>query len=150
MNRYRVVLVAAATTLFLGTILLGVTSASADNDTTMRIAELPVVSQPLAFSSSGTTVVVPHTHIKIWEGGRRQSVMIFKGASLEEMAARFNELHIRPVTWPGISGHSNVRAIYSVGSSPGKRKTNPSSANSCSRSRSVPHSILDTTNNCNH
>ena len=125
MNRYRVVLIAAATTLFLGTILLGITLASADNDTAMHIAESLVVSQPPAFSSSGTTAVVPHAHIQIWEGGRRQSVMILKGASLEEMAARCNELRIRPATWPGISGHLNMRAIYRVGSSSGKRKNEP-------------------------
>ena len=125
MNRYHVVLVAAATTLFLCIILLGVTSASVDNDTAMRIAESPVVSQSPAFSSSGTTAVVPHAHIQIREGQRHHPVMILKGTSLEEMAARFNELRIRPATWPGISGHLNVRTIYRVGSSPGKRKNEP-------------------------
>jgi hypothetical protein len=124
-NRCRVVLVAAATTLFLCIILLGVTSASADNNTAMRIAESHVVSQSPAFSSSGTTALVPHTHIQIREGQRHQPVMIFKGTSLKEIAARFNELRIRPATWPGISGHLNVPAIYRVGSSPGKRENEP-------------------------
>lgn len=125
MNRYCLVLVAAASTLFLGTVLLRVTSDSTDNNTTMRITKLPVVSQPPVFLLPGTTAVVPRTRIQIREGGRRQPVIILKGASLEEIAARFNELRIRPATWSGISGHSNVWAIYRVGSSPDKRKNEP-------------------------
>ena len=81
-------------------VILGATPGSADDGVTVRVTEslteFPGVSQPPAFSSSGTTVVAPRTRIQVWEGGRRRPVVILKGASLEEMEARFNELRIRP------------------------------------------------------
>lgn len=95
MNRCHAVLVAVAAALFLGAIL-GASPGNADNGMTVRITESPVVSQPPAFSSSGTTVVVPRTRIIVNQGSGHRPAVMAEDDSLENMAARFNELRIRP------------------------------------------------------
>ncbi len=77
-------------------VLLGATPGNADNGMTVRVTESPVVSQPPAFSSSGTTVVAPRTRIIVNQGSGRRSAVMVEDNSLKEMAARINELRIRP------------------------------------------------------
>ena len=72
------------------------TVAIAQGNLTIRITETPQVSQPLPFSSTGTTEVVQRTAIDIEEEGMRQLAVLPEGVSLQELVNGLNALGIGP------------------------------------------------------
>ncbi|MEX2617779.1 MAG: flagellar basal body P-ring protein FlgI [Alphaproteobacteria bacterium] len=63
---------------------------------TIRVTETPQVSQPLPFSNTGTTEVVPRTEITIDEGEDRKLTVLNTGVSLQELVNSLNALGIGP------------------------------------------------------
>ncbi|MFQ6017279.1 MAG: flagellar basal body P-ring protein FlgI [Kiloniellaceae bacterium] len=72
------------------------TVAIAQGNLTIRITETPQVSQPAAFSSTGTTEVVPRTDITVDEGESRRMAVLPAGVSLQELVNGLNALGIGP------------------------------------------------------
>ena len=72
------------------------TVAIAQGNLTIRITETPQVSQPAAFSSTGTTETVQRTAIDIEEDGMRQLAVLPEGVSLQELVNGLNALGIGP------------------------------------------------------
>ncbi len=72
------------------------TVAIAQGNLTIRITETPQVSQPAAFSSTGTTETVQRTAIEIEEDGMRQLAVLPEGVSLQELVNGLNALGIGP------------------------------------------------------
>ncbi len=63
---------------------------------TIRVTETPQVSQPLPFSNTGTTEVVPRTEIEIDENENRKLTVLNTGVSLQELVNSLNALGIGP------------------------------------------------------
>ncbi|MFM2129367.1 MAG: hypothetical protein RL477_913, partial [Pseudomonadota bacterium] len=63
---------------------------------TIRITETPQVSQPQAFSSTGTTTTVDRTDIKIDEGKDKRLAVLQSGVSLQELVNGLNALGVGP------------------------------------------------------
>lgn len=63
---------------------------------TIRVTETPQVSQPLPFSNTGTTEVVPRTEITVDEGENRKLTVLNTGVSLQELVNSLNALGIGP------------------------------------------------------
>ena len=72
------------------------TVAIAQGNLTIRITETPQVSQPTAFSNTGTTETVPRTSIDVEEEGMRQLAVLPEGVSLQELVNGLNALGIGP------------------------------------------------------
>jgi flagellar P-ring protein precursor FlgI len=72
------------------------TVAIAKGNLTIRITETPQVSQPLPFSNTGETVVVPRTDIQVDEGADRKLGVLNKGVTLQELVNGINALGIGP------------------------------------------------------
>jgi flagellar P-ring protein precursor FlgI len=72
------------------------TVAIAKGNLTIRITETPQVSQPLPFSNTGETVVVPRTDIQVNEGADRKLGVLNKGVTLQELVNGINALGIGP------------------------------------------------------
>lgn len=84
-----------------GTIVMGSnvrinTVAIAQGNLTIRVTETPQVSQPLPFSNTGTTEVVPRTEIEVEENGDRKLTVLNKGVSLQDLVNGLNALGIGP------------------------------------------------------
>jgi len=60
------------------------------------VTETPQVSQPLPFSNTGTTEVVPRTQIDVEENGDRKLTVLNKGVSLQDLVNGLNALGIGP------------------------------------------------------
>jgi flagellar P-ring protein precursor FlgI len=72
------------------------TVAIAQGNLTIRITETPQVSQPQAFSSTGTTTTVDRTDIKIDEGKDKRLAVLSAGVSLQELVNGLNALGVGP------------------------------------------------------
>ncbi|MGD1876917.1 MAG: flagellar basal body P-ring protein FlgI [Kiloniellaceae bacterium] len=72
------------------------TVAIAQGNLTIRITETPQVSQPNAFSNTGTTEVVPRTDIQVSEDGDKRLAVVPSGISLQELVNGLNALGIGP------------------------------------------------------
>jgi flagellar P-ring protein precursor FlgI len=72
------------------------TVAIAKGNLTIRITETPQVSQPLPFSNTGETVVVPRTDVQVDEGADRKLGVLNKGVTLQELVNGINALGIGP------------------------------------------------------
>jgi len=83
-----------------GTIVIGAevqisTVAVAHGNITVRVKEMPKVSQPLPFSRGGHTVTVPDTEVDVDEAGGQ--VTRFRGASLRELVSALNRMGLKPI-----------------------------------------------------
>lgn len=83
-----------------GTIVIGSdvrvsTVAVAHGSITVRVTEMPTVSQPLPFSNRGETVVVPETEVDVHEAGGK--VEIVRGAKLRELVSALNRMGLKPI-----------------------------------------------------
>lgn len=72
------------------------TVAIAQGNLTIRITETPQVSQPTAFSNTGTTEVVDRTDIQVEEDGDKRLAVVPAGISLQELVNGLNALGIGP------------------------------------------------------
>lgn len=72
------------------------TVAIAQGNLTIRITETPQVSQPNAFSTTGTTVTVPRTNIEVDEEDKNRVSVLPAGVSLQELVDGVNALGIGP------------------------------------------------------
>ncbi|MEM7169534.1 MAG: flagellar basal body P-ring protein FlgI [Pseudomonadota bacterium] len=72
------------------------TVAIAQGNLTIRITETPQVSQPTAFSNTGTTEVVDRTDIEVDEDADNRLAIVSSGISLQELVNGLNALGIGP------------------------------------------------------
>ena len=72
------------------------TIAIAQGNLTIRVTESQQVSQPNAFSTTGTTQVVDRSKVQIDEGGSRKLALLPKGVSLQELVNGLNALGVGP------------------------------------------------------
>jgi flagellar P-ring protein precursor FlgI len=84
-----------------GTIVMGenvriATVAIAQGNLTIRITETPQVSQPEAFSTGGTTTVVPRTQIDVDSGEGKKFGVMRAGVTLQELVDGLNALGVSP------------------------------------------------------
>jgi flagellar P-ring protein precursor FlgI len=72
------------------------TVAIAQGNLTIRVTETPQVSQPQAFSNTGTTTTVDRTDIKIDDGKDKRLILLQAGVSLQELVNGLNALGVGP------------------------------------------------------
>jgi len=72
------------------------TVAIAQGNLTIRITETPQVSQPNAFSNTGTTTTVNRTNVEIDQGEDKRLGVLNGGVSLQELVNGLNALGIGP------------------------------------------------------
>ena len=72
------------------------TVAIAQGNLTIKVTESPQVSQPNAFSATGTTQTVDRTKIQVSENGKRQLGLLPSGVSLQELVNGLNALGVGP------------------------------------------------------
>jgi flagellar P-ring protein precursor FlgI len=72
------------------------TIAIAQGNLTIRVTEAQQVSQPNAFSTTGTTQTVDRSKVQIDEGGGRKLALLPKGVSLQELVNGLNALGVGP------------------------------------------------------
>ncbi len=72
------------------------TIAIAQGNLTIRVTEAQQVSQPNAFSSTGTTQTVDRSKVQIDEGEARKLALLPKGVSLQELVNALNALGVGP------------------------------------------------------
>ncbi len=70
--------------------------AIAQGNLTITVKETPQVSQPEAFSTGGTTEVVPRTEVTVDEGQDKQLGVLAPGPTLQELVSGLNSLGIGP------------------------------------------------------
>jgi len=86
------------------------TVAIAQGNLTIRITETPQVSQPNAFSNTGTTTTVPRTNIQVDEQSGKKLAMMPAGVTLQELVNGLNALGVGPRDMISI-----LRAIKAAG-----------------------------------
>ena len=84
-----------------GTIVMGADVkvsrvAIAQGNLTIRVTEMPQVSQPSPFSQGGQTTVVPRTNIEVDDGTGRQLGVLETGVSLQDLVNGLNALGVTP------------------------------------------------------
>ena len=72
------------------------TVAIAQGNLTVRVTESPQVSQPNAFSNTGTTQAVDRSKIQVNEGKARKLALLPTGVSLQELVNGLNALGVGP------------------------------------------------------
>ena len=72
------------------------TVAVAQGNLTVRITETPQVSQPTAFSATGTTAAVARSDIQVDTQSDRRMAMMPAGVSLQELVQNLNALGVGP------------------------------------------------------
>ena len=72
------------------------TVAVAQGSLIVRITETPQVSQPNAFSQTGTTTTVQRTDVQVDTQSDRRVAMVPQGVSLQELVQNLNSLGIGP------------------------------------------------------
>ncbi|MDQ2079441.1 flagellar basal body P-ring protein FlgI [Xanthobacteraceae bacterium Astr-EGSB] len=82
-----------------GTVVIGrdvqiSTVAVTQGNLTVRITEMPVVSQPAPFARRGETVVVPQTSVEVNERGAQ--VAILRGTNLQRLVRGLNQIGLKP------------------------------------------------------
>jgi flagellar P-ring protein precursor FlgI len=84
-----------------GTIVMGAnvrisTVAIAQGNLTIRVTETPEVSQPDAFSKTGTTTTVPRTKIEVDDQHDKKLGILTSGVTLRDLVASLNALGVGP------------------------------------------------------
>jgi flagellar P-ring protein precursor FlgI len=72
------------------------TVAIAQGNLTIRVTETPEASQPVPFSKTGTTVVLPRTQINVDEGKGNKIAVLHEGVSLQSLVDGLNALGVGP------------------------------------------------------
>lgn len=72
------------------------TVAVAQGNLTVRITEIPQVSQPAPFSETGQTVVTNQTDVQVDEDEDRRLAILREGVSLQELVQNLNALGVGP------------------------------------------------------
>ena len=72
------------------------TVAIAQGNLTIRVTEMPQVSQPQPFSQQGQTMVVPRTDIQVDEEMGKQLIVLEAGVSLQDLVNGLNALGVGP------------------------------------------------------
>ncbi len=72
------------------------TVAIAQGNLTISVTESPQVSQPNAFSNTGTTTTVNRSKVDVDEGGANKLALLPKGVSLQELVNGLNALGVGP------------------------------------------------------
>ncbi len=70
--------------------------AIAQGNLTIRISEAPQVSQPNAFSNTGTTQVVPRTNVQVDNSDSKRLAILQSGVSLQDLVNGLNALGVGP------------------------------------------------------
>lgn len=70
--------------------------AIAQGNLTVRVTEMPQVSQPAPFSQGGQTAVVPRTSVEVDDGTGRQLGVLETGVSLQDVVDGLNALGVTP------------------------------------------------------
>lgn len=92
----RIVVDEASGTIVMGADVKVSRVAIAQGNLTIRVTEMPQVSQPNAFSEGGQTVVVPRTNIEVDDGTGRQLGVLETGVSLQDLVNGLNALGVTP------------------------------------------------------
>jgi flagellar P-ring protein precursor FlgI len=72
------------------------TVAIAQGNLTIRVSETPQVSQPMPFSKTGTTEIVPRTQIQVDDSHGNKMAVLSEGASLQRLVDGLNALGVGP------------------------------------------------------
>jgi len=92
----RIVVDEASGTIVMGADVKVSRVAIAQGNLTIRVTEMPQVSQPAPFSEGGQTVVVPRTNIEVDDGAGRQLGVLETGVSLQDLVNGLNALGVTP------------------------------------------------------
>lgn len=94
-NRARIIVNERTGTVVMGSNVRISTVAIAHGNLSIKITEQPAVSQPLPFSKTGQTTVVPQTGVSVEEGGKRL-VMLPSGATIGDLISALNAIGVSP------------------------------------------------------
>lgn len=92
----RIVVDEASGTIVMGADVKVSRVAIAQGNLTIRVTEMPQVSQPNPFSEGGQTVVVPRTNIEVDDGTGKQLGVLETGVSLQDLVNGLNALGVTP------------------------------------------------------
>jgi flagellar P-ring protein FlgI len=92
----RVVIDEASGTIVMGADVKVSRVAIAQGNLTIRVTDVPQVSQPAPFSRGGETVVVPRTNIQIDDSANRKLAVLQAGVSLQDLVNGLNALGVGP------------------------------------------------------
>jgi flagellar P-ring protein FlgI len=92
----RVVIDEASGTIVMGADVKVSRVAIAQGNLTIRVTEVPQVSQPAPFSRGGETVVVPRTNVQIDDSSNRKMAVLQAGVSLQDLVNGLNALGVGP------------------------------------------------------
>jgi len=92
----RIVVDEASGTIVMGADVKVSRVAIAQGNLTIRVTEMPQVSQPSPFSEGGQTVVVPRTNIEVDDGTGKQLGVLETGVSLQDLVNGLNALGVTP------------------------------------------------------
>jgi flagellar P-ring protein FlgI len=92
----RVVIDEASGTIVMGADVKVSRVAIAQGNLTIRVTEVPQVSQPAPFSRGGETVVVPRTNVQIDDSSNRKLAVLQAGVSLQDLVNGLNALGVGP------------------------------------------------------
>jgi flagellar P-ring protein FlgI len=92
----RVVIDEASGTIVMGADVKVSRVAIAQGNLTIRVTEVPQVSQPAPFSRGGETVVVPRTSVQIDDSSNRKMAVLQAGVSLQDLVNGLNALGVGP------------------------------------------------------
>jgi flagellar P-ring protein precursor FlgI len=94
-NPATVIIDEASGTIVMGDAVRISTVAIAQGNLTIRVTEMPQVSQPGAFSN-GTTTTVPRTQIQVDDGRDKKLGILDSGVTLRDLVAALNALGVGP------------------------------------------------------
>ncbi|MGK2284485.1 flagellar basal body P-ring protein FlgI [Pedomonas sp. V897] len=92
----RIVVDEASGTIVMGADVKVSRVAIAQGNLTIRVTEMPQVSQPAPFSQGGQTTVVPRTSIEVDDGTGKQLGVLETGVSLQDLVNGLNALGVTP------------------------------------------------------
>ncbi|HEY4544802.1 MAG TPA: flagellar basal body P-ring protein FlgI [Pedomonas sp.] len=92
----RIVVDEASGTIVMGADVKVSRVAIAQGNLTIRVTEMPQVSQPNPFSQGGQTAVVPRTNIEVDDGTGKQLGVLETGVSLQDLVNGLNALGVTP------------------------------------------------------
>jgi flagellar P-ring protein precursor FlgI len=72
------------------------TVAIAQGNLTIRVTETPEASQPLPFSRTGTTQILPRTQISVDDNKGNKIAVLHEGVSLQNLVDGLNALGVGP------------------------------------------------------
>lgn len=92
----RIVVDEASGTIVMGADVKVSRVAIAQGNLTIRVTEMPQVSQPAPFSQGGQTAIVPRTNIEVDDGTGKQLGVLETGVSLQDLVNGLNALGVTP------------------------------------------------------